>query len=340
MTSRIPAGMVRVGPIQAIAELLRERGHDPAEVFEAAGVDLKILDNPDNVISFETRAHLLEVCSELTACEHFGHLVGRQDSLSAFGMVGYFCMHSPTVESALENLVRYMHLHVRGGGVNLEQSGSTAYFGYEIYQPLAERTYQLEDAAIAATYNVIQELCGSDWGATEIWFTHRMPNNLSPYRKFFQAPMRFDMEKCGIFFSARWLKRPVRAADPELSRLLHKEIDDLEARYQENFSEQVRRVIHDALLARHCTAEHVSALFSMHSRTFHRRLKAEGTTFQSMVDETRYHISRQMLETSDAALSHIADMLGYTDVRTLNRAFKRWSGSTPAQWRRDRRAAQ
>ncbi len=338
MKPKAPESMVRVAPIQAIAGLLRERGLDPAEVFEAAGTDLQILSNPDNVIPFATRVHLLEVCSELTACKHFGHLLGRQDSLSAFGMVGYFCMHSPTVESALENLVRYMHLHVQGAGVSLERKGNSAYFGYEIYQPLPESTYQLEDAAVASTYNVIRELCGSDWGGTEIWFTHRMPADVKPYRQFFQAPMRFDMEKSGVFFSARWLKRPVRAADPELQRLLHKQIAELEASFQEDFVEQIRRVLHNSLLARQCNAEHISALFSMHSRTFHRRLKAEGTTFQVLVDETRYSISRQMLENSDAAMSHIADVLGYTDARTLNRAFKRWSGSTPAQWRKARRA--
>lgn len=330
--------MVRVASIGAVVELLQASEIDPAEAFAAAGIDVQILADPDNVIPFAGRVHLLEICRKMTDCEHFGLLVGQQDSLSAFGLVGYLCMHSPTVEAALENLLRYLYLHVHGAGARLERSGSTAFLGYEIYQPLAENAHQLEDAAVASACNILRELCGKDWGASEIWFTHHSPKDTKPYRQFFQAPLRFDREKSGIFFSARWLKRAVRTADPELLRLLGKQIDELEVNHRENFSEQVRRVLHNAVLTRHCSAEEVAALFSMHSRTLHRRLKVEGTTYQSLVDETRYHISRQMLESSDAALSQVADVLGYTDVRTLNRAFKRWSGSTPAQWRKGRRA--
>jgi AraC-like DNA-binding protein len=337
MTSKMPTGMVRVAPMRAIVALLREAGHDPEKVFTAAGTDLNILRDPDNTIPFATRVHLLKVCAELTGCDHFGLLLGQRNSLSAFGMVGYYCMHSPTVKSALESLVRYMHLHVQGAGVSMERSGNSAYFGYQIYQPLSESTYQLEDAAVASAYNVIRELCGADWGATEIWFSHLMPKDVSPYHKFFQAQLRFNMEKSGIFFSARWLQRPVKAADPELRRLLYKQIDELEANYRESFVEQVRHTIQSALLARQCSAEYIAALFSLHSRTFHRRLKAEGATFQSLVDETRYHIARQMLANSEATPAHIADVLGYADVRSLNRAFKRWSGSTPAQWRKAQR---
>ena len=209
-----------------------------------------------------------------------------------------------------------------------------AFFGYEIYEPLAKGANQLEDAALAAMYNILGEFCGGDWGPTEIWFTHRKPPQIRPFRKFFKVPLRFDMPRAGIYFSASWLGRAVRGADPELHRLLQKQIDELEARYREDFPEQVRRVLHHALLSRQTSAEEVAALFSIHSRTLHRRLKSHGTSFRELLEDSRFTVARQLLGASDASLAQIAAVLGYADARVFNRAFKRWSGTSPSRWRK------
>ena len=78
----------------------------------------------------------------------------------------------------------------------------------------------------------------------------------------------------------------------------------------------------------------MAALFSIHERTLHRRLKAHGTSFRQLVDDGRFTIALQMLESSSASLRQIAAALDYADVRAFNRAFKRWSGTSPARWRR------
>ncbi len=88
-----------------------------------------------------------------------------------------------------------------------------------------------------------------------------------------------------------------------------------------------------ALLTGHASADQVAALFSIHSRTLSRRLHAFGTNFQELVDEGRFEIARQMLEDSRMEVSQIAMALDYADASAFTRAFRRWSGTTPAQWR-------
>jgi AraC-like DNA-binding protein len=327
-------GTVRVAPTRSIIDVLRAMDVDAETVLQQAGVDPRVFDNPDNLVSFASRAHLMAVCREVTACPHFGLAVGQRDGLSAFGLVGYLAMHSPDVESALRCLMRYLHLHVQGSGIVLEREGGWAFLGYEIYQPLADGADQLEDGALAAMFNALRELCGVDWGPTEIWFTHRKPAEVRPFRSFFQAPLRYDMPRAGIYFSARWLERSVRAADPELHRLLQKRIDELDAQYREDFPEQVRRVLYHALISHQASAEEVAALFSIHSRTLHRRLKSRGTSFRELLEESRYTLACQLLDSSNASLAQIADTLGYADARIFNRAFKRWSGDSPNKWRK------
>jgi len=192
-------------------------------------------------------------------------------------------------------------------------------------------TYQ--NGAVATAFNILHRLCGSDWNPVAALFAHRKPEDIEPFHRFFQAPLRFDAERSGLFFHAEWLKQPVIGADPELHRLLQKQIDELEARYHDDFPEQVRRVLRSALRLHHTNADHVAAIFSMHSRTLNRRLKGFGTSFQELTDHCRFEIARQMLEDSDIEPVHIAAALNYADASAFSRAFRRWSGITPTLWR-------
>jgi AraC-like DNA-binding protein len=83
----------------------------------------------------------------------------------------------------------------------------------------------------------------------------------------------------------------------------------------------------------HVKADQVAALFSMHSRTLNRRLESYNTSFRILADEVRYDIARQLLEASDSNMKEISEMIGYCDTSAFTKAFKRWSGTTPARWR-------
>lgn len=330
-------GVVRIGGAGAIPEVLESLGVKPADVLAEAGLDPNLFDDPDNLVSYSARSRLLAICVARTGCRHFGLLVGQQGGLSSLGLVGYLVMHSPDVQSALQSLVHYFHLHAQGAAVYLMKDNGLAFLGYSIYQPDVEASEQIEDGAVAIAFNILRKLCGPEWVPAEVCFAHRKPRGLRPFRRFFKASMRFDAEQNGVFFPAQWLEQPVPEADPELHRLLQQQINRLEAEYQEDFPEQIRRVLSIALLTNHATADQVAALFSMHTRTLHRRLRAFDTSFKELADQSRYRIARQMLEDSEIDLIQIAGMLHYADSRSFTRAFKRWSGATPARWRAERK---
>jgi AraC-like DNA-binding protein len=127
---------------------------------------------------------------------------------------------------------------------------------------------------------------------------------------------------------------PIR--NPELRRLVQQQIDALDVRHPDDFPEQVRSVLRTALVTGQAGAEQVAALFGMHSRTLNRRLNAFGTHFRVLVDEGRFEIARQLLENSAMEIGRIAWLLGYAEPSAFTRAFRRWSGTTPARWRAGR----
>jgi AraC-like DNA-binding protein len=189
-------------------------------------------------------------------------------------------------------------------------------------------------------FNIMRSLCGPDWKPIETMFAHRKPEDVRPFRQFFQAPLRFDAERNALVFSSAWLNRRLPAADPELRQLLQKQIDALDARLHDDFPEQVRSVLRSALLTGHAKADYVAALFSIHSRTLNRRLNAFGTTFRELVDECRFEITGRMLEDSAMDMNTIAALLDYADASAFTRAFRRWSGTTPVVWRAQRKGGE
>jgi AraC-like DNA-binding protein len=307
-------------------------------VLAEAGIAPALFDDPDNRISYVGRSRLISLCVARTGCRHFGLLVGQQGGLHSLGLVGLLVKYSPDVGTALRSLVRYFHLHARGAVLTLDIDGDLATLSYGIYQPQVEAADQIGDGAVAMLLNIVRALGGPDWTPVEVRFAHRRPEDVGPFRRFFHAPLRFDAEQYGLVFSAAWLSRPLTDIEPDLHRLVQKQIDVLDARYGEDFPDQVRSVLRTALVTDQASAEQVAALFSMHSRTMNRRLNAFGTRFRELVDEVCFEIARQLLEDSAMDLSQIAGLLDYADGSAFTRAFRRWSGTTPSDWRAQRRA--
>ena len=326
---------VRVSSVRVIPELLRNLGANPAEVLAAAGVPPELFDDPDNRISFALRSHLIRLCVDRTGCRHFGLLIGQQAGLHSLGLLGLLVQHSADVGSALRSLVRCLHHHVQGAVTTLAVNDRTAMLSYSIYETQVEATDQTGDGAVAAMFNILRALCGADWKPVEVLFAHRRPDDVRPFQQFFRAPLRFDAEHDGVVFPADWLQRPLAGADAELRRRAQEQMDALELAHRGDFREQVLAVLRTALIAGQANADQVAAFFSLHRRTLSRRLSACGTSFQSLVDEGRFEIARQMLENTDADIQRIAVMLEYADASAFARAFRRWSGTTPSGWRAD-----
>ncbi len=328
-------GMVRIGPILALPSVLRNLGADPKEVLAEAGFDLALFDDPDNPISVAARGHLLAYCAARTGCPHLGLLIVKQAGLNSLGLVGMLVKYSPDVGTALRDLVKFLHLHVCDAETRLETAGHLAILSYGTLQPGTEAATQIADGAIGIMYNIMRSLGGPGWKPLEIRFSHRKPDDVQPYRNFFHAPLVFNADRNAVVFAGDWLSHPMPLADPELHRLLMKQIAAIESRYADDFPAQVRSVLWPALLTGQARLDRIAALFSMHSRTLSRRLNDFGTSFQALLDEGRFEIARQMLEDPRMGVNQIAMTLDYADASAFTRAFRRWSGTTPAQWRQN-----
>ena len=157
------------------------------------------------------------------------------------------------------------------------------------------------------------------------------PPQAHHYENLFRVQPCFDSESCSLRFPAHWLHHPVQGADPAQRR---RALDAVQQAADPDLLQQVYRALRQLMLSGKSSGDDVAGMLSMHRRTLNRRLRERGTTFQHVLDSVRCEVARQLLAHSQLALEDIADSLGYAAASPFTRSFRRWTGSSPGEFRK------
>jgi AraC-like DNA-binding protein len=326
-------GAVHVGPLLPVPALLEQLGVGADEVLTSVGVEPLLLSDADNLMAFATAGRLLRECVARTGCSHFGLLVGERGGPASLGLLGTLLLHSANVGSALQSLVAHLDIRDRGAVPTLKVEGKVVTLGYVIYERGVQSIDQIADIAIAIGCNILWSLCGPAWVPSEVLLAHRRPADARPYRRFFRASVRFDAGHNALVFPSRWLAQPLPSTDPHLRQQLQDQVRYFDAIHGMTFAAKMRRTLRAAVTRGTCSVTQAAQIFNMSRRTLSRRLRAEGTTYESLLDEVRYEVACQLLGHTDMLVRDVAETLDYADAAAFTRAFCRWSGTTPARWR-------
>jgi len=325
----------RVGALTAVPELIRQLGGDPDAVLASARLVRGAYDDPEGRVPYRAFGRTLSEAAARTGCAHFGLLAGRAWQLTDFGIVGEIMRHSPTVGAALQALVVHQHLNSEGALAFLREYGSAVDLGYAIYLPDVTGGFQLYDTTLACGLCIMRGICGEAWVPAEVHFPHSPPVHALPYRRWFKAPLRFNAEFGALRFPSTWMSERIPGADPERLREAQRQAS---ATDRGHLVQKTSRALRTLLLQGHASGSDVAQALAMHRRTLNRRLSAEGTTFQEILDSVRFAVAQDLLRNSEVTLHDIAAALGYAGLTTFMRAFHRWSGTSPGHWRKATRA--
>ncbi len=327
----MPEGQQRVGVLAEAPRLLEELGVDPAKVAASVGVDVRELDDPDNVIPFTAAGKLLQESAARTGRPHFGLLVGEQGDTRSLGLVGRLMRNAPTFGRAMQDLVDNQHRYIRGSSVYLIVRKAVAWVGYAVYQPGTEGADQLRDGAAAIGFNMMRELCEAS--PDEVLLSRRPPADAQPYRRFFRVPVRFDAEQTALVFQAHKLERPVLGADSGVRATLEEAVAKYWAVALPNVTDQLIRKLRPRVLFGDTSLEAAASSIGLHPRTLNRRLRAEHTTFRKLLNEARFDVAQQLLAGTRMEISAISGALGYTEASAFTHAFHLMAGMAPLEWR-------
>ena len=327
---------VRVGVFTNIPELLRSFGVDPHAVFERAGFEVRQFSDPDRKMPYLQMTQLLAGCVEATGCKHFGLLVGQTLSSANYGVMGAVFRVAADVETALIGLTGHFDLHDDGGTPLFSVDPDLTLLGYTVNQPGAMAIEQINDLSIAFVFNLMRELCGAAWRPSQVLLSRRRPADTGPYLDFFKSMPIFDAEVSAVAFPSHWLKHAVPSANEFQFRQLQLEMAEMRRLHQHELVDLLSQHLRLGLLKGNWSARKTAHSMGLKEHTLRRRLNAKGTSFRQQLDTVRLSLSLQLLEGTGMAVGAVAELMGYKNSSAFIRAFNRWTGTTPNEWRREK----
>jgi AraC-like DNA-binding protein len=334
---RIPDHVIRVGGAAALLPLIADRGIDPDPLLAEVGLSSSAFADPDNVVPFAALCRFAKLASERTGLTDIGLRACTRAGLPALGVLGYLVANSESVERGLAALQEYLHIHDQGATSYVVREGDTAVLGYEVLAPGVPGADQMTFGALAIGANILRGLCGSGFRLREVTFACGAPKDVSLLRTFFNAPVRFDAERSALAFDARWLAARVNGANAYIRRVLAEKVSDQIMASREHVEERIGRVVRSLVAAGKFSIDDVAASFAMSRRTLARRLRENGTRFRDLLEDARFRQAQGLLRSSAVPIAEIAARLGYSDTATFTRAFRRWAGTSPGEWRKNGR---
>lgn len=319
-----------------LLEILRERGVPSEQAARDSGIAEHVLAKPDGRITLTQWTRLALQAIRLTGDEGLGIEFGLRQRPSAHGFLGYAVMTAPTLHDAIALAIKYFRMRLRPFRLHFAEEGDRAVLELAAAQPLPLLRSFFFECALVGLLQMPGSFIGETPSDVEFWFDWPEPAYFARYRDRL-PPVRFSRPANQLRFPGRLLAlRPVLADDSAHGQALvqvereyasvPREEADLAARVRAEMAltEQGYPPF-DALAARLCLS----------SRTLRRKLGAQGTSYQALLDEARERDARQLLESSALDIQAISTRLGFQNPPSFTRAFKLWTGNTPTAYRAD-----
>lgn len=250
---------------------------------------------------------------------------------------------APTVGAALERCARYARIITPHQELSFTRTEDEIQLAYRVpggSPPFAGR--HTNEYALAAFLRLVREVAGDRPKVRRIWLAHQDPAQLPRLEAYFDTKtVELAKDTVGIAFDAELADRPVPAADPALLRVLEeyaRKLMPAEEPGDPGVLGAVRRAVAGLLVDGVPSLGDTAKKMAVGERTLQRQLKAEGTSFAELVEEIRRSLARQHLEGTSMSVGEIACVLGYSDGRAFARAFARWFGESPSEFRARGRA--
>lgn len=312
---------------------LREGGIGPEPLASEARVPEEALSDPDVRISGEAMFTFLTLAMESSKDPAFGLHAGQQLRPGDMGLLEYLVRTAASPEEIGKKLSKYYRL-----AGNLQPEIEPGDEGVVVRLPI---TGAFRPPPVVEEYNLsfwaklANTIRGDDSRPLAVMFTHEKVAYAEEIERVLGAPARFDCVKNGLLYAPNVLSSLLSPVDVGLSRAIGERADEALAALGSTHSvvDRVRAQIRKQLRGDSVTADTVAKEIGMSARTLRRRLEAEKTTFQDLREAERKQRALEHMREAQLSISEIAYLLGFAEPSAFHRAFRRWTGMTPAQYR-------
>ena len=317
-------------------ELVVELGGNPSLLTAEVGIDLAELTSGRSEATYRQVVGLMDLAAAALGCSDFGmRLAHRQGGGGIFGPLGMVMQHSRTFGDALQYVATHNYAHSLAARIWHRRSahGKGLFAAHDILLEGVSHKAQAVEHVMLAGHLSAMEITGGQARARRVFFRHQPLSPMKTYRRYFGCDVRFGAEQDGIWFSEQDLAAPIVRPDSRIYEEATAFIERTFSRRRPPLHAQTRGLIMQFLGTEHCRNEHIAAELNLHTRSLHRRLKEEGTSFQQVKDEVRRDYMLYYLEHTGMDFSLISEKLGFAEQSVMTRLCNRWFAASPTTLR-------
>lgn len=319
---------------RALRKQLDALGLDSAALCEKAGLDLHTMDDPKARYPLSATTQLWRLAVEASGDPAIGLRVSRYVSPTTFHALGYALVASENLREVFERIVRYHQVVSDAVVPHLSREDGRYVFCLDVPEDSPPPAPEAMDAFAAIYVRTCRNRLGRDYAPLGVWLTRPAPVDPTPWHTVFRAPIHFAAAQNRLEFACCDFECHLDDANPELAE--HNEAvlnRTLELLHPLTWERRVRNAIELHLPKGVPSADQIAESMHLSLRSLQRHLADEGCRYDALLDQSRQNLALAYLREAELALSEIGYRLGFADASSFNRAFKRWTGLSPGQFR-------
>lgn len=322
--------------LQRLLSYISRKGINVDDLLKMANVDQPFISEMDNKLPLEDYYSIMDAAIEITGDEYFGLHLGTGASPGDLSILGYIMASCRNIREALEKIGKYFAIIGSTQRIYLKVGGDDAKLLWDMARYFPNKCIKhCIDSGLANTYNIILNIADGPVEIKEVWIKAEPPNDIDEYKKVFHCPVLFNQPNPALVFPSKVLEIPLKNPNPMLLLLLEHHANSFLSKIDkdDHFSRKLSLLFFESIQSHIPTIENVAKDFGMSVRVLQYKLKEEGVTFSDILDRVRMELAKSYLSEKHYTIDDITYLVGFSEPSVFRRAFKRWTGMTPNQFR-------
>lgn len=317
-----------------IFRLLEVHGVDAQSWLRELGLDPELARQPGARLPTELADVVITRAAGLIANPAFGLAAGGCWHPSSLGVLGYAWLSSSTLKQGLQRIVRYSRVLGDRWSCNCVDEASGVRFVCDHGRSNTTVGHVMADYILSITLAMCRSNFQRKLNPTSVFLRRPLPADPSPYHDFFACDVHFGADEDALLFSTEDAKALLPTGNRELAATFDAILaEQMVMRSQEDLVSRCQVFLLKQLTSGEPSVGDLVKALGMSRRTLQRKLREMGTSYQQLLEETRYELAKRYLHESAKSVTEITFLLGFSEQGAFTRAFKRWSGAPPRAYR-------
>lgn len=324
--------------VRTLVQAVNHAGISTDAFLAASGFARDLLEDPFSYITLEEYDRLQLRAMALTEDPALGLRMAQQVPLTSLSTFGHLLLNCENLQDALHVFNRYHALVSKCEPSQLHFDGDTATLTYDFPRSKPDCNRMRAEYGLCAVVQLARLLTGDSVRPLRIEFEHAQPTYEALYQQVFRCPIHYRARATRIHVPSQLLQARFSAANNELHRFLcHQAETLLRARESSSLSDRIRVLIKEQYRGQRPSLDVISGQLQMSSRSLRRHLQQSGVNFTQLLDEIQHEIANMLLQHPAMSVKRVALQLGFEEPSSFSRAYRRWSGISPQQYRDEQR---